>query len=106
MTFTAADVAAWPQPATLEEAEAALGAGRLFVFMAHGRYWLARRGGATKLWKRDPARFRVPIKAGFRARGAIEPWNLSQFRVRPLGAQPAPLAAFGKGRATTLPDDA
>ena len=35
--------------------------------MANGRYWKLRRNGATKTWKRDSNRFRIPVKAGLRS---------------------------------------
>lgn len=41
-----------------------LDAGCLWVRLNNGRYWRLRRNGATKLWKRDAFRYRIPVKAG------------------------------------------
>lgn len=38
--------------------------GSLWVRMSNGRYWRLRANGATKLWKRDAFRYRIPVKAG------------------------------------------
>ena len=43
-----------------------LSAGQLFVRMTSGNYWRLRRNGATKRWKRDPMRYRIPLKAGLK----------------------------------------
>lgn len=40
--------------------------GQLFVRMSNGNYWRCRRNGATKRWKRDPMRYRIPLKAGLK----------------------------------------
>jgi len=38
--------------------------------------WLAiRRNGATKTWKSQPFRVRIPYKYGFRGYGAITTWD-------------------------------
>lgn len=47
--------------------EEALKAGNLWARMANNRTWVLRRNGATKMWKRDPSRFEIPVKAGLRA---------------------------------------
>jgi hypothetical protein len=60
-----------PIPVTLQDIESALDGGRLWVAMANGNWWKARRNGATKLWKTRPADFQIPIKAGLRATGRI-----------------------------------
>jgi hypothetical protein len=62
----------WRNPTTLAECETALDNGTLYVPVGGGRYWLARRNGATRLWKLNAARFRVPIKYGFKKCGAID----------------------------------
>jgi hypothetical protein len=54
------------------EVERALDSGKLWARMGNGRYWQCRRNGATKLWKTRPTEFRIPVKAGFRATGAVE----------------------------------
>jgi hypothetical protein len=74
---------------TLQEIEHALDNGQLFVKLytpaalcgqGHAsKAWQCRRNGATKRWKRDPARFRIPIKFGLRGHDAIEPHNVSEF---------------------------
>ena len=48
-----------------------LDAGAIQVAMTNGRWWTLRRNGMTKHWKRQPNRFRIPVKAGLRACGAI-----------------------------------
>lgn len=39
--------------------------------MSHGSWWLVRRNGQTKTWKKDATRIRIPIKFGFKGTGAI-----------------------------------
>lgn len=56
-------------PLTRQEFETALDAGRVEANMGGGKWWRARRNGATKLWKTRPNEFRIPVKAGFRATG-------------------------------------
>lgn len=51
---------------TLDECEAALDAGTLQVQWRNGKWYAVRRNGATKRWKRDASRFRIPCKTGFR----------------------------------------
>lgn len=58
---------------TLQEIEKALDAGLIEVAMRGGRWWRARRNGRAQTWKRDPARFRIPIKFGLYGTGAITP---------------------------------
>ena len=45
--------------------------GQIEVKMGNGNWWQLRRNGATKLWKRDETRIRIPVKAGFRATDQI-----------------------------------
>jgi hypothetical protein len=40
--------------------------------MHNGNWWKCRRNGRTQSWKTRPAHFRLPIKAGLRATGAID----------------------------------
>lgn len=40
--------------------------GAIWVRMNSGRYWKVRCNGATKLWKRDAWRYRIPVKAGLK----------------------------------------
>jgi hypothetical protein len=35
------------------------------------RYWKVRTNGATKLWKRDAWRYRIPVKAGLKVYSEI-----------------------------------
>lgn len=52
--------------------ESLLDSRTLCVRMHSGRVWdSVRRNGATKTWKREPNRFRIPIKYGFRGYGEI-----------------------------------
>ena len=52
--------------------EIALDEGNLWALMRNGRYWKLRRNGATKLWKRSPERFSIPVKAGLKSCARIE----------------------------------
>lgn len=38
-----------------------------------------RRNGVTKLWKRTPGRFRIPVKFGLYDHGYIDAGNISRF---------------------------
>lgn len=54
---------------TLEEIESALKTGQLWLMMGRGRvtnYWMLRRNGKTKRWKRDVTRWEIPVKGGLR----------------------------------------
>jgi hypothetical protein len=51
--------------------ESALDAGNLWALMGHGRYWRLRRNGRTQTWKRDPDRFRIPVKCGLKSCGEV-----------------------------------
>ena len=72
---------------TLEQLETALDSGLLEGRMTNGRWWRLRRNGQTKRWKRNPERFRLPIKAGFRVYDAFTeadlPLNSAFFRRTP-----------------------
>ena len=79
----------WAIPQTRADVEAALDGGKLFLAMQGGRWWKARRNGATKLWKREPDRFVIPVKAGFKATGRVDQTWLGRgdlFRVEPTNA--------------------
>lgn len=54
---------------------------------ANGSCYNWRRNGATKLWKRDPARFQVPVKYGLRYYGYITPANAENFHVPTEGCK-------------------
>jgi hypothetical protein len=61
----------WRNPECIRDAERALDAGRLYIAMNSGRWWLTRRNGATKTWKRAETRREIPIKFGFKLCGRI-----------------------------------
>lgn len=56
---------------TMQEIERLLDAGGLEVRASNGNYWKLRRNGRTQTWKTRPGEFRIPVKAGLRATGAI-----------------------------------
>lgn len=70
-------------PLSLEQIEANLDGHCLKAVMrtsANGySLWTVRRNGRTRTWKRDPLRFEIPIKIGFRQTGTIT--NRSTFGV-------------------------
>ena len=57
--------------AFLDGLNEAIDAGRVWTAMSHGKYWRVRRNGATQTWKRDPNRFRIPVKFGLKGYGQI-----------------------------------
>jgi hypothetical protein len=63
--------------------EQSLDAGNVYVAAGGGRYWLARRNGATKFWKTRPLDWSVPIKYGLKecARVTHENFNSDLVRV-------------------------
>lgn len=67
------------------EIETALDSGTLFIAMyARGKWWQLRRNGATQTWKRDAARFRIPVKFGLKGYDAItESFPMDQLRIAP-----------------------
>jgi hypothetical protein len=67
-----------------EQLENALDKGVLeaCVNRTQDRWWKVRRNGATRTWKRSPERFYIPVKAGLKTYGAIEPGTLHLFRIR------------------------
>lgn len=60
---------------TIDDLNLAIDKHWLWVRMNSGRYWQCRRNGATKRWKRDPERFRVPVKFGLKGTDAIVDLN-------------------------------
>lgn len=52
---------------TRNDIELALTNGLLWARMANGNLWRVRRNGATKVWKRDTARFEIPVKVGLKS---------------------------------------
>lgn len=72
----------WHNPACVREAERALDEGKLYAAIKNGKHWLCRRNGATKLWKRDESRIRIPFKYGFKGCSALdEHMALEYFRI-------------------------
>ena len=61
----------WANPANLMDIEKALDARCLYIAITNGRWWLARRNGATRKWVTRPDEYRVPIKYGLRGAGGI-----------------------------------
>lgn len=67
----------------LSEIEAALDTGRLFIVMANGARWQARRNGKTKLWVTRPEEFSIPFKVGLRTCGRIDHnWKPEHYEIR------------------------
>jgi hypothetical protein len=56
---------------TREAFEAALDQGQLWTRVG-SRWYVCRRNGQTKVWKRDESRFEVPIKYRFRDAARVE----------------------------------
>jgi hypothetical protein len=56
---------------TLETIDFWIDRGLIQTKMANGRWWNIRRNGATKRWRRDPNRIRIPYKYGLRGYHAI-----------------------------------
>jgi hypothetical protein len=74
--------AKWRNPTGRADFENALDTGQLFCAMGNGKFWQARRNGATRSWKRDVDRFYIPIKVGLRAYHAIkETDNVTNYRI-------------------------
>lgn len=72
----------WRHPECVRDAERALDEGTLYVAITSGAHWLCRRNGATKTWKRDESRIRIPFKYGFKGTGALdEDIRLENFRI-------------------------
>ncbi len=46
-----------------------------------GGYYLCRRNGKTKTWKRSPERFQVPLKFGLYGYGYLTEVNAHNFEV-------------------------
>lgn len=60
------------QPISRANIDSLLDNGSLFVQMRTGRWWRIRRNGATKTWKKDAMRIRVPFMHGMYGYGAID----------------------------------
>lgn len=74
---------------TRAEIEYALDARCLWAKMNNGNFWQVRRNGKTVTWKRDPDRFRIPIKLGLRNYGQIDQDNLQSEELVISNTQPA-----------------
>lgn len=76
---------------TRADLEQLLDTGRLSLRMSNGNYWRLRRNGRTQTWKRDPKRFRIPVKMGFRGYGALTERDLEELaaNVSTLRIEPA-----------------
>jgi hypothetical protein len=67
----------WRNPTDRADIEQALNAGQLFVAMGKNSaeqpiYWQLRRNGRTQTWKREPNRFYIPVKYGYRGYATID----------------------------------
>jgi hypothetical protein len=62
----------WVNLTSRAQIESALDKQMLYVALNNGKFWLARRNGATRTWKRSPERFYIPIKYGFRGYISID----------------------------------
>jgi hypothetical protein len=69
--------------ANRKDFEESLAAGNVYVCVGNGRFWLARRNGATKFWKTRPLDWMVPVKMGLRAHAQIthESFQLDLVRI-------------------------
>jgi hypothetical protein len=56
---------------TRDNVECLLGARVIEAALNNGRWWKIRRNGATKTWKRDEEKVRIPIKFGYKGYGVI-----------------------------------
>jgi hypothetical protein len=59
--------------------ERLLAEGHIYTSRSH---WKVRRNGETKTWKTRPADYRIPVKAGLRSTGQLEPKTLQDFAIR------------------------
>ncbi len=66
---------------TLDQLEAALAKGQLQVTNGKGKWYTVRRNGRTQTWKREPDRYSIPVKVGFRECFRIEPGDGQEYRV-------------------------
>jgi hypothetical protein len=75
---------------TMLDIETALKSGELWVAMTNGKYWKVRRNGKTQTWKREPNRFRIPIKYGLKGYGEITQDSLQSDELVISREQPKP----------------
>jgi hypothetical protein len=62
----------WTNPIDQFEIEAALDEGRLYLAMSNGSWYILRRNGRTKTWRRSAERFYIPVKWGMYGYGVID----------------------------------
>lgn len=75
----------WNGDFPLSEVEKALDAGRLEIRAGGPEKWYTvRRNGATRRWKTQPDRFRIPVKYGFYGYEALESPHLDHFRIKDI----------------------
>lgn len=65
-------MANWRNPIDCKDIEDHLERGMLFVRADKNVYYEARRNGRTKVWKRDPSRFSIPIKFAWSGHGYLD----------------------------------
>jgi hypothetical protein len=65
----------WHNPTNRGEIEIALDSGNLYIAVANGAWYQARRNGKTQTWKTNPDRFRIPVRFGFRGTTGIDSEN-------------------------------
>jgi len=56
---------------TRENVDALLDARSIEIAMSNGNWWIIRRNGQTKRWKRDATRICIPFKMGLYGYGTI-----------------------------------
>ena len=86
------------RPISRDNVEPMLDAGELYIQMRYGRWWRLRRNGKTKTWKKNPQRFRIPVKFGLKFYGAIDDSDLNgehfdSFHIRHISDIPDELRA-------------
>lgn len=62
---------------SLEQIEENLDSGALCAPTTIGTTWAVKRNGRTRLWKREPLKFEIPVRVGFRSFATID--NRSTF---------------------------
>lgn len=68
------------KPVTHENVEHLLDSGLLYVGINNGAWWLARRNGKTKKWRKEPERYEIPYKVGFRRTGRLSQVSINDNR--------------------------
>lgn len=81
---------------SLEQIESNLDSGCLKAPTTSGTTWMVKRNGRTRTWKRDPMRFEIPVKVGFREYSTIDQNTtfgtdlLHDYKVIPTAAELSP----------------